>query len=234
MTVDRFITASKCLIKTILFISWSIHNSIQVPHKDNFVYFIFFLNVYVICGTITENFYHNFHPITAVIAHSSQDHIWTKIMTSPCWLYGAIYEEFIMGWFIVSIHEKTVWLLAPLMDHKANLGFVSVLLLKFGLTAKSCWQAILNVFWLTLNTSRHDKNGCHFAEDISQMHFLERKSLYFYSNFTDVGSQGSNCRQVSTGPGNGLSPSQATCHYLNQCWPHVWCHKASLFHNELT
>ena len=60
-----------------------------------------------------------------------------------------------------------------------------------------------------------------------QMHFLDRKGINFYQDFTEICSQGSNWYCSSTGSDNGSAPDrrQATGHYVKQLCSSLLTHK---------
>ena len=58
-----------------------------------------------------------------------------------------------------------------------------------------------------------------FGRRYIQMHFLEWKSLYFDSNFTEVCSQWFNSQCVSIGWCNGLAPSRQQAIMWTNEWP---------------
>ena len=65
-----------------------------------------------------------------------------------------------------------------------------------------------------------------------QMHFLERKILYFELNFTDVCSYVSNLQQSTIGLDNGLTPNRRQAIIWTNADPIHWRIYAALGRDE--
>ena len=64
------------------------------------------------------------------------------------------------------------------------------------------------------------------------MHFIGWEIL-FGKNIAEFYFWGSNCKQVSTGPGNGLAPNRQQAIIWTNAERVLWHHKASKGHNDL-
>ena len=64
------------------------------------------------------------------------------------------------------------------------------------------------------------------------MHFIGWEIL-FGKNIAEFYFWGSNCKQVSTGPGNGLAPNRQQAIIWTKAERVLWHHKASKGHNDL-
>ena len=77
----------------------------------------------------------------------------------------------------------------------------------------SMFACVHCLYWLTLNSSPPEQNGCHFADDVFKYIFVDEKSSQILLKFVPEGPIDNNTALVQV-----LGTRQAASHYLNQCY----------------
>ena len=112
-----------------------------------------------------------------------------------------------------------------------------ILLMKiliYGILIQVNWQIKVNGIFSYVNTLRPRQNDRHFADDVFKCIFLNENIWFFYYNFTEVSSYGSDWKQVSIGSGNNLAPIRQHAIIWTNADPSHWRIYAALGGDELT
>ena len=140
--------------------------------------------------------------------------------------------------YCISILKHTIcnwgsWIRVPpglsyFSPHKISCFFFSrnLQLSKCVLLPMHPWMAFRVLTLINTLRSRHSE--CHFYSHHFQIHFLQRKVLYFDKDWTDICFQGPSQQYTSTSSDNGLVPNRRQSITWANNGPVYWCIYAAL------